>query len=141
MGEAQFRKGEYMEAASTFAYIQRLYFSKPNLVARARLLEARCYAEMEWFYDAENLITQAQRDSFPTNMEPLKASVLGDIQLRQKQYPEAILNIENKHIKSTFLRNRCIELTKSSRCKITRICRNFLSKFFLFFIKSLKILM
>ena len=94
MGEAQFRKGEYMEAASTFAYIQRLYFSKPNLVARARLLEARCYAEMEWFYDAENLITQAQRDSFPMNLEPLKASVLGDIQLRQKQYPEAILNIE-----------------------------------------------
>ena len=94
MGEAQFRKGEYMEAASTFAYIQRLYFSKPNLVARARLLEARCYAEMEWFYDAENLITEAQRDSFPTKLEPLKASVLGDIQLRQKQYPEAILNIE-----------------------------------------------
>ena len=94
MGEAQFRKGEYMEAASTFAYIQRLYFSKPNLVARARLLEARCYAEMEWFDDAEDLITRAPRDSFPTNLEPLKASVLGDIQLRQKQYPEAILNIE-----------------------------------------------
>lgn len=94
MGEAQFRKGEYMEAASTFAYIQRLYFSKPNLVARARLLEARCYAEMEWFYDAEDLISRAQRNSFPNNLEPLKASVLGDMQLRQKQYPEAILNIE-----------------------------------------------
>lgn len=94
MGEAQFRKGEYMEAASTFAYIQRLYFSKPNLVARARLLEARCYAEMEWFYDAEDLITRAQRDSFPTSLEPLKASVLADIQLRNQQYPEAILNIE-----------------------------------------------
>ena len=94
MGEAQFRKGEYMEAASTFAYIQRLYFSKPNLVARARLLEARCYAEMEWFYDAEDLISRAQRDSFPTKLEPLKASVQGDIQLRQGQYPEAILSIE-----------------------------------------------
>lgn len=94
MGEAQFRKGEYMEAASTYAYIQRLYFSKPDLVARARLLEARCYAEMEWFYDAEDLIARAQRDSFPTRLEPLKASVLGDIQLRQRQYPEAILNIE-----------------------------------------------
>lgn len=94
MGEAQFRKGEYMEAASTYAYIQRLYFSKPNLVARARLLEARCYAEMEWFYDAEDLISRAQRDSFPTKLEPLKASVLADMQLRQQQYPEAILNIE-----------------------------------------------
>lgn len=94
MGEAQFRQGEYMEAASTFAYIQRLYFSKPNLVARARLLEARCYAEMEWFYDAEDLISRAQRDSFPTSLEPLKASVLADIQLRQQQYGEAIPNIE-----------------------------------------------
>ncbi len=99
MGEAQFRKGEYMEAASTFAYIQRLYFHKTNLVARARLLEARCYAEMEWFYDAEDLISRAQRDSFPKNLNPLKAAVLGDIQLRQKQYPEAILNIE-KALKS-----------------------------------------
>ena len=99
MGEAQFRKGEYMEAASTFAYIQRLYFHKPNLEARARLLEARCYAEMEWFYDAEDLISRAQRDSFPKNLNPLKAAVLGDIQLRQKQYPEAILNIE-KALKS-----------------------------------------
>lgn len=94
MGEAQFRKGEYMEASSTFAYIQRLYATKPNLVAMARLMEARCYAELEWFYDAENLVTEAQRDSFPTKLEPLKASVLADIQLRQKQYPEAILNIE-----------------------------------------------
>jgi len=94
MGEAQFRKGEYMEAASTFAYIQRLYFSKPDLVARARLLEARCYAEMEWFYDAEELVSRAQRDSFPDKLIPLKSSVLADVQLRQKQYPEAILNIE-----------------------------------------------
>lgn len=94
MGEAQFRQGEYMEAASTFAYIQRLYFSKPNLMARARLLEARCYAEMEWLYDAEDLINRAQRDSFPKSLEPLKASVLADIQLYNQQYPEAILNIE-----------------------------------------------
>jgi len=94
MGEAQFRKGEYMDAASTFAYIQRLYFSKPNLVARARLLEARCYAEMDWMYDAEDLINRAQRDSFPTKYEPLKSYVLGDIQLKQKQYPDAIINIE-----------------------------------------------
>ena len=94
MGESQFRKGEYMEAASTFAYIQRLYFSKPNLVARARLLEARCYAEMDWFYDAEDLVSRAQRDSFPKKLEPLKAAVLGDVQLRQKQYEDAVWNIE-----------------------------------------------
>lgn len=108
MGEAQFRKGEYMEAASTFAYIQRLYFSNPNLVARARLLEARCYAEMEWFYDAEDLIARAQRDSFPADLEPFKAYVLADIQLRQNQYPEAILNIE----KALKIERRSLQKTR-----------------------------
>ncbi|MDE5550514.1 MAG: tetratricopeptide repeat protein [Bacteroidaceae bacterium] len=90
MGEAQFRKGEYMEAASTYAYIQRLYFSKPNLVARARLLEARCYAELEWLYEAEDLVVRAERDSMPSTLASLKASVLADVRLRQRSYEDAI---------------------------------------------------
>lgn len=94
MGEAQFRKGDYMEAASTFAYIQRLYQTKPNIVARARLLEARCYAELEWYYDAEDLVARAQRDSFPTSCQPLMSMVLADVNLRQRQYAEAIPHIE-----------------------------------------------
>lgn len=94
MGEAQFRQGDYMEAASTYAYIQRLFFNKPNIVAKARVLEARCYAEMDWYYDAENVIKEAERDSFPTSYLPMKALVVGDLQLRQGQYADAVLNIE-----------------------------------------------
>ncbi len=93
LGESQFRKGEYMEAASTFAYIQKTYFSDPDIIAKARLLEARCYAELEWFYDAEDLISRAQRDSFPTNLSYLKSSVNADLYLRQQKYEEAIPNI------------------------------------------------
>jgi len=93
MGESQFRKGEYMEAASTFAFIQRTYSSNPNIVAKARMLEAKCYAELEWFYDAEDILSRAQRDSFPTNLNYLKASVSADMQLRQQKYVEAIPNV------------------------------------------------
>lgn len=94
MGNAQFQKGEYFEAASTFAYIQRLFSTRPNIVARARVMEAKCYAEMDWYYDAENLLTRAERDSFPSNLEAAKAAVLADCQLRQQQYAEAIPNIQ-----------------------------------------------
>ncbi|MBO4663805.1 MAG: tetratricopeptide repeat protein [Bacteroidaceae bacterium] len=93
MGESQFRQGEYMEAASTFAYIQNIYFSNPDIVAKARMLEAKCYAELEWFYDAEDLLVRAQRDSFPQNINHLKASVNADLMLRQQKYAEAIPNI------------------------------------------------
>lgn len=93
MGNAQFQKGEFFEAASTFAYIQRLYATKPNIVAKARVLEAKCYAEMEWFYDAEDLLNRAQRDSFPTSLNSAKAAILADCQIRQRQYEEAIPNV------------------------------------------------
>ena len=94
LGESQLRAGEYLEAASTFAYIQRLYFSKPNLVARARVMEARCYAELEWYYDAEDLLRRTARDSFPTSLVPLRAAVEADLQIRQEQYAEAIPNVQ-----------------------------------------------
>ena len=94
MGESQFRRGEYMEAASTFAYLQLLYATKPNVVARARLMEAKCYAEMEWFYDAEDLISRARRDSFPTNLQYLQAEVYADLDIRQKRYDDAVRNLQ-----------------------------------------------
>lgn len=93
MGASQFSQGEYMEAASTYSYMQRLYFSKPDIVARARVLEAKCYAEMEWFYDAEDILRRAERDSFPNNLQNLKSQVVADLQVRQKLYEDAIPNL------------------------------------------------
>lgn len=105
LGNAQMRKGEYMEAASTFAYMQNVYFSKPNIVAKARVLEAKCYASMDWFYDAEDILLRAQKDSFPTNLANMKASVEASMQVKQKMYAEAIPNVL-KAVKAT---NRSIE--------------------------------
>lgn len=93
MGKAQMQKGDYIEAISTFAYIQRLYPNKPNIVALAKLLEARCNAEMQWYFAAENIINETRRDSFPTKYNSLRAGILADCQLQQKQYTEAIPNL------------------------------------------------
>lgn len=93
MGNAQFQKGEFLEAASTFAYIQRLFSTKPNIVALARLSEARCYAELEWYYNAENVIETAQRDSFPDKLQGMRSAILADCQVRQKFYDQAIPNL------------------------------------------------
>ncbi|MCQ2213289.1 MAG: tetratricopeptide repeat protein [Bacteroidaceae bacterium] len=90
MADAQFRKGEYLEAASTYSYIASMYFSEPDIIAKAHVLEAKCYAEMDWFYDAEDILNRASRDSFPKNLDNLKAGVDATILLRQKKYEEAI---------------------------------------------------
>ena len=63
MGKAQFQKGEFDEAAATFSYMSRLYQSQPlqNAIARAWL--AKCYTELDWIYDAEDVIRGMSRDS------------------------------------------------------------------------------
>ena len=63
MGRAQFHSGAFDEAASTFAYMSRLYATQPAIYGRARAWLAKCYIEQGWMYDAEDVIRNMQRDS------------------------------------------------------------------------------
>ena len=63
MGRAQFYKGDFSEAAATFAYMSRLYSNQPAIYGKARAWLAKCYIEEDWRYDAEDVIRNIQRDS------------------------------------------------------------------------------
>ena len=65
MGKAQFQKGAFDEAAATFSYMSRLYQTQAlqNAIARAWL--AKSYTELDWLYDAEDVIRNMSRDSIP----------------------------------------------------------------------------
>ena len=63
MGEAQFQSGAFDEAAATFSYVSRLYQTQPAINGQARAWLARCYTELDWFYDAEDVIRNQHRDS------------------------------------------------------------------------------
>lgn len=61
--DAQFQKGEFIEAASSYNYIIRLYADNPDIVSTARAKLARCYVLLDWPYDAEDVLAKVQRDS------------------------------------------------------------------------------
>ena len=65
MGKAQFQKGEFEEAAATFSYMSRLYQTQPAINSMARAWLANCYTEMNWLYDAEDVMRNMTRDSIP----------------------------------------------------------------------------
>lgn len=94
MAKAQFQKGEFLEAASTFSYISRLYAGEPDKVAEARLWMARCYTELEWFYDAEDLLNKAARDSMPQKLESERNATYSNFLLRQGRFSEALPYLE-----------------------------------------------
>lgn len=63
MGRSQFYKGAFDEAASTFAYMGRLYQTQPAIYAKSRAWLAKSYIEEGWLYDAEDVIRGMERDS------------------------------------------------------------------------------
>ena len=90
MGKAQFQKGEFDEAAATFSYMSRLYQTQPlqNGIARAWL--ARCYTELDWLYDAEDVIRNQRRDSIHYRAQADWDATLADFYIRNNEYEKAI---------------------------------------------------
>ena len=90
MGQAQFQKGDFAEAAATFSYITRLYQAEPPVAAEARAWLARCYAAQEWYYDAEDVLAKLGRDSLNTRLRNERDATMADLLLRQERLDEAL---------------------------------------------------
>lgn len=89
MGRSQFHKGDFESAATTFAYMARLYATQPAIYGRARAWLAKCYIELGWLYDAEEVIRDTRRDSIHWRARKEWDYTLADYYIRQKDYDEA----------------------------------------------------
>ena len=89
MGRSQFYKGDFDEAASTFAYMSRLYRTQPAIYGKARAWLAKCYVEEGWNYDAEDVIRETKRDSIHWAAQKEWDYTLTDYYLRTADYKNA----------------------------------------------------
>ncbi len=90
MGQAQFYNADFLQASATFSYIARHYAHDEEVVAEARLWQARCYSEMEWFYEAEDILGKLNTNGIPRKNLNQYATVYADYLVKNKQYEEAI---------------------------------------------------
>jgi len=90
MAKSQFYNGDFLEAASSFSYISRLYESQPEIANTAKLYKARCYDELGWFYDADNILSKLPANQLTKEQKKLYSSFYADHLIKQKQYAEAI---------------------------------------------------
>lgn len=90
MGKSQFQKGEFDEAAATFSYMSRLYSTQPAINGIARAWLAKCYTELDWIYDAEDVITKMRRDTMHYKAEKEWDYTYADYYIRSNQYAEAV---------------------------------------------------
>ena len=90
MGQAQFYNADFLQASATFSYIARHYAHDEEVVAEARLWQARCYSEMEWFYEAEDILGKLNTNGIPRKNLNQYAAVYADYLVKNKQYEEAV---------------------------------------------------
>ena len=90
MGKSQFQKGEFDEAAATFSYMSRLYQTQPLMNGLARAWLAKCYTELDWKYDAEDVIRNMSRDSMDFRAVKDWDYTYADYYIHTKEYEKAI---------------------------------------------------
>lgn len=112
MGKAQYQKGEFQEAASTFSYIARLYDGQVAITSEALIWLARCYSALGWQYDAEDALNRANNDSLPLSLAAPYASAAGNFLLAGKRYREAVPHLEKtaRNEKNRKQKARCYYL-------------------------------
>ncbi len=90
LGQAEFHKGDFLGAVSTFNYIINHYQNDPDIIAQCRLWIARSYAEMGWQYEAEDALNRVQIDALSRKHAKLYSAVKADVLLKGEHYREAL---------------------------------------------------
>lgn len=108
MAQSQFYNGDFLEASSSFSYISRLYETQPEIAVPAKIWKARCYNELGWYYEAEDILAKLNNDQLPKKQIDWFSTVYADYLIKQKQYAEAIpyLKIAVQSEKNKLQRNR-----------------------------------
>ncbi len=109
MGRSQFYNGDFLTASSTFSYTARHYVSDdPKIGYEAKIWQARCYSEMGWYYEAEDLLGKINNEGLPPSLNNLFSSVYADYLIKNKEYQDAIpyLNTAIRAEKDKTQRNR-----------------------------------
>ncbi|MGN0227809.1 MAG: tetratricopeptide repeat protein [Paludibacteraceae bacterium] len=108
LGEAEFHKGDFLGAVSTFNYIINHYQNDADMIAQCQLWVARSYAEMGWQYEAEDMLNRVQIDALSRKHAKLYSAVKADVLLKGGHYHEAIpfVKIALPHEKRKIYRPR-----------------------------------
>ena len=89
MGKSQFQQGQFEEAAATFSYMTRLFATQPAILGIARAWQAKSYVELDWLYDAEDIIIKQRRDTMHFRARKDWDYTMADYYLRSGQYDQA----------------------------------------------------
>lgn len=90
MGKAQFYQSDFLAAISTFSYVKTHFQDNKDVCVEASLWQARAFAELGWYYEAEEALKRIDEKTFSHNTNEIFVLVKSDLLLKQGLYEDAI---------------------------------------------------
>ena len=90
IAKSQIYQGEFLEAASTFNYIIQHFSWLEDLVKESKIWLMRCYTELGWMYEAEDVKHKISLDSIPSKLEGELSMVTAQFHINKGEFEEAI---------------------------------------------------
>lgn len=124
IGKSQFYQGDFLEAASTFNYITQHFSWLEDLVKESKIWLMRCYTELGWMYEAEDVKHKISLDSIPKSMEGYLSMVTAQFHINKGEYSDAIPHLKRsiesqkdkyQKIRQTFLLAQLYQKTEENK--------------------------
>ena len=90
-----FYNADFLQASATFSYITRHYSTDPEMVAEARIWQARCYAEMNWLTEAGTIFDNLTQNGFPDANRKQYDRIYADYLIKSGEFEQAIPYLQN----------------------------------------------
>ena len=87
MGKSQFYKGDFMSSYSTFLYTTRHFPWLDETKFECNLWMAKCYTELGWIYEAENILTKIKE--IPESQKHLYNDAMASYLIKKGELKEA----------------------------------------------------
>ena len=109
MGEAKYYNEDFLGAAATFTYVEKHFSVHKDLVVKASIWRARALMEMDWLYEADEILSNISDDDLNYENQDFYAAAMANLRLKQNENAEAlkylrqaIPSAENRREKTRF---------------------------------------
>ncbi|HOU68631.1 MAG TPA: tetratricopeptide repeat protein [Paludibacteraceae bacterium] len=92
--KAKYYSNDYLAASAMFTYVTKHFSEDKALVAEAMIWKARSLKEMEWFYEADDMLKKVDDSVFDERLNNLYAGAYADLLIAQHEYKEALPYLE-----------------------------------------------
>lgn len=93
LAKSEFHKGDFLGSIGTFKYIEKHFAYDKDVVAQCQLWQARAYAEIDWVYEAQQLVDNVRQDDLKRKHASLYSSAAAVVRIKSGMYREAIPHV------------------------------------------------